>query len=66
VLDLTKISMKELEQASRFTDAGNFEIAEKVLLQIKQREPLNFDVIHTPGLVTQIGATLRGALRQAR
>jgi Tfp pilus assembly protein PilF len=45
--------MKELEQAIQFINAGNFESAEKVLLQIKQSEPLNFDVIHMLGLVSR-------------
>jgi hypothetical protein len=34
--------MKELEQAIQFINAGNFENAEKVLLQIKQKRAAKF------------------------
>ena len=47
-----KIATKELESAIESIQRGEFEKAEKILLQITAREPKHFDANHLLGVVS--------------
>jgi Tfp pilus assembly protein PilF len=47
-----KIGVRELKSAIESIQRGEFEQAEKILLQITAREPKNFDANHLLGVVS--------------